>query len=537
MNKKMVMILLVILMLGAAIRLYHPTFRSLWGDEIDALFRTYNFAAHTYHYERINPMLTVKTSIIEPLKLFYPPLFSVCLGLWAWLFGVGEYSLRLLSILFAIASLPLVYLLARRIFDEGTAILSVFLVSISGMAIMFSQEVRTYSLLMLLSIISALFFWELISGKRNPLNIVAYIISTILLALSHAFGAVAIMAQVFYVVMGLVRNRKTNDFISIALIQGFIALCIAPLYIYIFFTGMKMLSSGMDLPYMVFPPYLRLFLLFFALSIGETVAPWNFWVVIPAGLAFGYLFLRLFRWWRGKGVFFLLSLCLFPIIFAVLFASFTLPKYLIIALPFYLILIGRSLVEIDYRSVRIFLVMVICAVQAVAIVNYFSLKEYHNSNRIEPWRKVCSMIKENYRKGDIIIASNYEIIYRELQYYLNTLPKSDHPVFVAHFRAMSEVNNANDGNYPIPAIDIDHLRSLKNKRLWLVTHIQDKRKLSATDLKELRVELEKGFKLVRTDNYVPYEETLVSKLPIKRHLPGESRIRVDLYVNRDIGVF
>jgi uncharacterized membrane protein len=85
-----------------------------------------------------------------------PPLYYLLLQGWTLIFGTSDLALRLLSVLFSIASLPLLADLACRIADECAALASYVLFTFSPLVIYYSTEGRMYSLLIFLTIATAL---------------------------------------------------------------------------------------------------------------------------------------------------------------------------------------------------------------------------------------------------------------------------------------------------------------------------------------------------------------------------------------------
>ncbi|MDQ1745945.1 MAG: mannosyltransferase [Frankiaceae bacterium] len=84
-----------------------------------------------------------------------PPLYYALLHLWMQVFGDSTFSVRTLSGIPAVLSLPVVVRLGRRIGGDAVGIASVVLLAISPFAVRYAVETRMYSLLMLLSLAGA----------------------------------------------------------------------------------------------------------------------------------------------------------------------------------------------------------------------------------------------------------------------------------------------------------------------------------------------------------------------------------------------
>lgn len=132
------------------------------------------------------------------------PLYYVILDAWTKLFGISALSGRLLSALFGIAALPLVYLVGVRLVDSSAALLATALFALSRYQIYYAQEVRMYSLVVLLTLLSWYYFLRLAEGRRMQ---AAYALSTVLLIYSHPFGVLGFLAQVTAAAIGFALDR------------------------------------------------------------------------------------------------------------------------------------------------------------------------------------------------------------------------------------------------------------------------------------------------------------------------------------------
>lgn len=77
---------------------------------------------------------------------FHPPLYYLFMNGWVRIFGFGEISLRISSILFGVGTIYFIYLITKKLFDAKTGIIASVLVATSGLLIYYSQEARMYSL-------------------------------------------------------------------------------------------------------------------------------------------------------------------------------------------------------------------------------------------------------------------------------------------------------------------------------------------------------------------------------------------------------
>ena len=82
-----------------------------------------------------------------------PPLYYIVLHYWSALFGNSEVSLRALSAFFGTLSLPLFYLIARKVLPSRMSVaLAMMLYSVSFFQVWYAREARCYALLVFLSL-------------------------------------------------------------------------------------------------------------------------------------------------------------------------------------------------------------------------------------------------------------------------------------------------------------------------------------------------------------------------------------------------
>jgi mannosyltransferase len=112
-----------------------------------------------------------------------------------WLhWGSSPVVIRSLSVIFSLAVLPAIYWLAAKLFDRHVALLSVALVSVNAYQIRYAQEARSYSLFVLLAILSSGFFvaTQQRASRRNRWG---YIVCSVLAVYAHLYAVLLVAAQ------------------------------------------------------------------------------------------------------------------------------------------------------------------------------------------------------------------------------------------------------------------------------------------------------------------------------------------------------
>jgi len=120
-----------------------------------------------------------------------PPVYFVVAWVWARLFGFGEAGLRSLSALAGVATVPVVYGLGRELISPRAGIVGAALTACSPMLVWYSQEARSYSLLVLMSAVSLLMFARVLSEPR-PERVIGWAAASALALAIHYFAIVVV---------------------------------------------------------------------------------------------------------------------------------------------------------------------------------------------------------------------------------------------------------------------------------------------------------------------------------------------------------
>ena len=114
------------------------------------------------------------------------------------LFPNSDFALRIPSVIFGLTSVYLLFILGRRLFNTKVGLIASFMLAISPFHIWYSQELRSYSLLMLLTTISVYYFW-LGLHKNKKKYWIGYLISTLAALYTHSyFRSVVIVQNIYY---------------------------------------------------------------------------------------------------------------------------------------------------------------------------------------------------------------------------------------------------------------------------------------------------------------------------------------------------
>jgi mannosyltransferase len=145
-------LLLAIGALGGFLRVYQIGNKGLWLDEAFSVW---------LGWRPPGEMLSWLVRIDQ-----HPPLYYVLLHFWMAL-GDGAATVRALSALLGTLTIPVVYLLGRRLADGKVGLLAALILAVSPFHVRFAQETRMYTLLALSASLALYFLVCLLTDPRS----------------------------------------------------------------------------------------------------------------------------------------------------------------------------------------------------------------------------------------------------------------------------------------------------------------------------------------------------------------------------------
>ncbi len=123
-----------------------------------------------------------------------PPLYYLLAWLWTQVFGTAEVGLRSLSAVAGIAVVPVAFLLGAELSGRRTGLAAAALVAANPMLVWYSQEARCYSLLVLLTSISLLFFLRA-RRTESGRDLAWWALASALALATHYFAVFGVAAE------------------------------------------------------------------------------------------------------------------------------------------------------------------------------------------------------------------------------------------------------------------------------------------------------------------------------------------------------
>lgn len=204
--------LFFVVLLYVAARLWRLDATCLWFDEL--------FSVHAARHSWGEMLRFVATDLI------HPPLFYALLKIWIAIGGESLAWLRLFPALTAIAAMSPFLLLARelrlRAWETNVALL---LLAANGYLIKYAQEVRMYSLLLLLALTSLWLFAKLLRAETSMKGalLLALFAANLPLIYTHYYGWLVVVAEAIFLAL-----HKRGKLASFLLMVAALAVCFAP---------------------------------------------------------------------------------------------------------------------------------------------------------------------------------------------------------------------------------------------------------------------------------------------------------------------
>lgn len=154
--------------------------------------------------------LSFKSLIFDySLGDFHPPLYHLILKSWVLVFPVTEISTRIPSVILGVLTVFITYLISRKLFEKGTALIAAILIATSPLHIYYSQEARMYMLAAFLVSMSVYFFISLL--KRDSIfNWIGFVLSTALTLYADYIPYLLLPTYIVYLALFRKSIKKTT---------------------------------------------------------------------------------------------------------------------------------------------------------------------------------------------------------------------------------------------------------------------------------------------------------------------------------------
>lgn len=372
------------------LRLYHLGFHDFWYDEIG----TVGYAQY-------------------PWSNWNAPLYWILLHFWIKLFGISEISLRFPSLIFSFLSVILVFVLGKRLFNKKVGLFASIIMGLSPFHLWYAQEARDYSMVLFLGLFSSWLLFKAINEKRLRMWIF-FTLASIAGLYTNYFFIFLLIAQFVYIVTFFkqlkLRLRNIIPFLAIAF--GFLP------YLSRFLSKFFSVWQGFWVPQ---PKFNSLFITIENFMLGyNTDTPFYICAGILAAVFLAAGIMKLKDSQLRPAIMFCLFLFEIPIILAFLFSriffSVYLDRGLIIASPYFYLILSFGMVSLNRRHIRIGSTVILCSLICVSLYGYyrdwmFTSSFYHTGVHLKkPIRPIVKFIEDNLEKGDKVFFTNQSVM-------------------------------------------------------------------------------------------------------------------------------
>lgn len=436
--------LLGLLVLAAALRFFQIGQQSFWADEVFSMW-------------------IIPRGDDGLHSFFKGPLHAALLFFWSIWGGYGDVWARSLSAVLGLGTLPLLYLLGRRLGGNTVGLTAAFLLAVSPFHVWYSQEVRNYALLMLVAVLSQVCFLRVLDrGHRR--DWILYGLTVIAALLTNFAGSFLPFGQGIYLMF-----RRRDLLARFLLVQAAVVLILLP-WLRNFNSGWspEMIGGSKTLRDVNFHPMAVPFS-FSVFSVGFTVGPSldelnralsfgllrpHLWYFIPVALLYAWILARglvAIRRNRERQFFYVTWIAI-PLVLVSLFAILNVKvfntRYMAVAFPGYLILLAEG-ISLARGRTRAALLVLLTAACAVPLYNLYFQPRYWKPDA----RAASAYVEARVKPGDAVRIFS---IPEPFQYYF----KGEVPAEVLRWDLLDE---------PKLRAFLDEIDS-RYERLWLVDY-------------------------------------------------------------------
>lgn len=395
-------LLMILTLLGFALRLFHLGSQSYWLDEAISL----GIAR--------SDLATILTNVVQSS---HPPLYYLLLKGWLAVgLGGDETTVRLLSALLSTAAIPAVYVLINTLTDQRTSLIGAAFLAVMPFQVLYAQEARMYGLLVLLTTLT---LWAFVRAwqQNRWYNWLLFAITMAACLYTHYFSFLVLGGLGLFALLESLSSRKRDRWPGMVLSGIVLILLFAPqIPLLLDKAGNAMGTRWVEPNYLFF--FTTLYFLLLSYTVSEAVP-------FAAAAMFITFFVVLLVLWRtsrtawrlqsareGSGArvrqatLFALCTAIAPlVVLAILLVvePFWIPeRTLTIVTPAYALLLALGLARRPNKSPLTVLYGLLAVLMIVSLANYYLDPAYAKP----PYRQAAGWIAERYGADDIEVHTS-----------------------------------------------------------------------------------------------------------------------------------
>ena len=406
-KQKEILILILCLFIGFALRFYTFDQKSLWMDEV-----------YTFNDSRDDLKGQIKFYKQNPTFL-HPPLFFILTHQF-YPFAKPERDLRIIPLIFGTLSILMIYLLARQ-FSPPIALPCTLSLTFMAYHISLSQDGRSYSLLMFLGMTGLYFFLKhLQTSKKRYLLLIASFFSTLFYTSYSSIPFIALSQVLWFYRPN--KGDKKPALSSFLILNGLIILFCLP---WIFFVAINYKGQPIADPFHTESPGSFWYILYGVL---------HDWVPYAPLMIISIILFILFPFFSKdkKNAFIFLALFIFPIGGLYLYCTslhithFITSRYFINFLPIFIITLYLSLnvIEVKFEKIKRFLRLRLVFTVLFIASNLMILPLYYQSEK-QNYKGLVNYLKNHLQDSDKIFVPQL-VLMPGILHYFDVYPEGRH---------------------------------------------------------------------------------------------------------------
>jgi len=407
-KRKEILILILCLLLGFALRFYTFDRKSLWIDEIHTFNDSRDDLRGQFNFYKENPSYLQPPVFFLLTHLFYP-------------FKNPERDLRIIPLIFGTLSIPMIYFLSRS-FSPPIALPCTLSLAFMTYHISLSQDGRAYSLLMFLGMLSLYFLLQYLKTLKKRYLVFTSFVFALLFYSSYSSILFIFFSQMLWFYRVNENNKGPSLYFWLILNCILLFLCLPwILFLALNYRGqplidpyeLKLLVSFWDILSAIlndWAPYLPLTLVslllliclfFFSKSRRNSIILVGIFILPTGGL---YLYCRLFN-----------------------ISHFISSRYFINFLPLFIIALylSLSIMENRFEKLNKFVRFRLLFIILFIVSNLVILPLYYRAQK-EDFRGLVNYLKGQLREGDKLFDSDIFAYTPGILHYFGAYPEKRH---------------------------------------------------------------------------------------------------------------
>ncbi|OGL46411.1 MAG: hypothetical protein A2161_09850 [Candidatus Schekmanbacteria bacterium RBG_13_48_7] len=377
----------ILTLVGLLIRLQGIMSRSLWWDE----FVSISFANYSFPVEIIRKVYSNVN----------PPLFYLLLSVWIKVFGSTDLVLRIPPFIFAVASIPLLFIFMKKTINSDAGLVSALFLALNPFHIFYSIEVRMYSAIVFCSLGSIIFFQRWLE-KPTRSNAAVLILFNCIGLYMHYFFILIFVAQILYFLTVL--RKQYKNFKNWVIVQIITILMFVP-----WFPAIYHQYKGPDYGHFKRLNWINFVNLLKQISPGTCLNKGHLdslsWILVIilavtgiAGIIYNYFKNNKFN---AMGLVFYFCV---PII-CVWLQSISKPAFtqrnMIIIVPFFIGLMVAGIFHFPGKPAKFILVFFVAI---LSLASDWQIKDWHRDGGLRgDWKQAAIVLRKNFKKNDILL--------------------------------------------------------------------------------------------------------------------------------------